>query len=160
MKRLRLLNIVALFAMALNITACTTVGEVLDLDTDLRLKFSVAANVNPDDNGNPSPVIVRMYELKSPDVFSSSNFIDMYEDDKTVLAQDMVTVQRLKYLKPSEQRVENFVLSKDTKYIGLFVEFLKYEDAKYKIVVPIRQMNFIRSHAKVKLTENRIIFAQ
>jgi len=147
-------------AMLSAISACTSVGEVLDLDTDLRLNFDVSANVNPDDLQKPSPVIVRMYELKSADVFQGANFIDLYEDDKNVLAQDLVAVQRLKYLKPSEQRVENFVLSKDTKFIGLFVEFLKYQDAKYKIVVPVEQMNVIRSKAKIRLDENRIIFAQ
>jgi len=150
----------AMVAMLSAISACTSVGEVLDLDTDLRLNFDVSANVNPDDLQKPSPVIVRMYELKSADVFQGANFIDLYEDDKNVLAQDLVAVQRLKYLKPSEQRVENFVLSKDTKFIGLFVEFLKYQDAKYKIVVPVEQMNVIRSKAKIRLDENRIIFAQ
>jgi len=156
----RFYKMLAMVAMLSAISACTSVGEVLDLDTDLRLNFDVSANVNPDDLQKPSPVIVRMYELKSADVFQGANFIDLYEDDKNVLAQDLVAVQRLKYLKPSEQRVENFVLSKDTKFIGLFVEFLKYQDAKYKIVVPVEQMNVIRSKAKIRLDENRIIFAQ
>ena len=45
-------------------------------------------------------------------------------------------------------------------YIGLYVEFLQYEDAKYKVTIPIEQTNVISSSAKIQLIGNRIVVLQ
>ncbi|WP_193755508.1 type VI secretion system lipoprotein TssJ [Psychromonas sp. psych-6C06] len=134
----------------------TKVGGVLDLDTDFQLSFVVDENINPDDNKVPSPVIIRMYELKSTKLFEKANFIDLYERDSEVLGKSLIGQQVLKAVQPSEQRTANFVLSKDTQYIGLYVEFLQFENAKYKVTIPIAQTNVVSSSAKVQLSENTI----
>ncbi|MCP4321111.1 MAG: type VI secretion system lipoprotein TssJ [Psychromonas sp.] len=160
MNKLKFLKTFYVSAMVLLLASCsvvnTKVGGVLDLDTDFQLTFVVEDNINPDDSKEPSPVIVRMYELKSTKLFENSNFIDLYERDVEVLGKSMITQQSLKAIKPSEARTANFVLSKDTKYIGLYVEFLQYEDAKYKVTIPIAQTNVVSSSAKVQISENTI----
>ncbi|TQV85870.1 type VI secretion system lipoprotein TssJ [Aliikangiella coralliicola] len=147
--------------LVLLLTSCTSlntkVGGLLNLDTDLQLTFTVNADVNPDDNKTPSPLIIRMYELKSPTQFKNANFIDIYERDAEILGGDMLTKQSLKPVQPGENRKESFVLSKETKYVGLFAEFLKYKDAKYKLIIPVAQTNVVSSSAKIQLSGNRII---
>ncbi len=142
-------------------TSCSTintkVGGMLDLDTDLQISFFVDSDVNPDDNRIPSPLIVRMYELKSPKLFENANFIDIYERDSEVLGDDMITKQKLKPIKPGENKKASFVLSKEARYIGLYAEFLKYKDAKYKLIIPVAQTNIVSSSAKIQLSGNRII---
>ena len=145
-------------------TSCTTintkVGGLLNLDTDLKLTFVVDADVNPDDNKTPSPLFVRMYELKSPKMFNKANFIDIYERDSEVLGADMIDKQRLKHIRPGETREASFVLNKDTKYVGLFAEFLKYKDSKYKLVIPVAQTNVVSSSATIQLSGNRLIISE
>lgn len=141
-------------------TANTKVGGVLGLDTDFKLTFVAEKDVNPDDNDVPSPVIIRMYELKSTKLFEKANFIDLYEQDSEVLAKSMISKQALKAVKPNEQIENNFVLNKETQFVGLYVEFLQYENAKYKVTFPIEQTNVVSSAAKVKLTGNRIIIIE
>ncbi len=142
-------------------TACTTlntkVGGMLDLDSDLVLSFFVDADVNPDDNKIPSPLIVRMYELKSPNIFKKANFIDVYEKDAEVLGADLVARQQLKPIQPGENRKVSFVLNKETKYVGLFAEFLQYKNADYKLIIPIAQTNVFSSSADIKLSGNKLI---
>jgi len=142
-------------------TACTTlntkVGGILDLDSDLLVSFLVDADVNPDDNGIPSPLIIRMYELKSPRIFKKANFIDIYEKDEDVLGADLVARQRLKHIQPGENRKVSFVLNKETKYVGFFAEFLKYKDAEYKVIIPIAQTNVFSSSANIRLSGNQLI---
>ena len=146
------------------LTACsaanTKVGSLLDLDTDFKLSFIADADINPDDANVSSPVIIRMYELKSTKQFKNANFIDLYERDTEVLGKSMITKQSLKAIKPSEKNERSFVLSKEAAYIGLYVEFLQYEDAKYKVTIPIEQTNVISSSAKVQLIGNRIVILQ
>lgn len=161
MNRLNFGKLLTIFTVALTLASCTSVnskvGGLLDLDTDLKLRFVVDESVNPDDNKVSSPLIVRMYELKSTKAFENANFIDLYERDSEVLGKTMITEQSLKAIQPSEDRTANFVLSKGTKYIGLYAEFLQYEDAKYKVIIPVAETNVVSSTAKVQLTENKMI---
>ena len=154
-------KLIALAAVVLTLASCTSVntkvGGLLDLDTDLQLSFVVDKSLNPDDSKVPSPVIVRMYELKSTKAFENANFIDLYERDSEVLGKTMITEQALKPIQPNEGRTAKFVLSKGTKYIGLYAEFLQYEDAKFKVIIPVAETNVVSSTAKVQLTENKMI---
>ena len=154
-------KLAALAALVLTLASCTSVntkvGGLLDLDTDLQISFVVDKSLNPDDSKVASPVIVRMYELKSTKAFENANFIDLYERDSEVLGKTMITEQALKPIQPNEGRTAKFVLSKGTKYIGLYAEFLQYEDAKYKVIIPVAETNVVSSTAKVQLTENKMI---
>ncbi|NOY73135.1 MAG: type VI secretion system lipoprotein TssJ [Gammaproteobacteria bacterium] len=142
-------------------TACTAlntkVGGMLDLDSDLLITFSVDADVNPDDNKISSPLIIRMYELKSPNIFKKANFIDIYEEDAEVLGADLVAKQQLKPIQPGENRKVSFVLNKETEYVGFFAEFLQYKNAEYKLIIPIAQTNVFSSSADIKLSSNKLI---
>ncbi|MDA7746080.1 type VI secretion system lipoprotein TssJ [Psychromonas sp.] len=141
-------------------TANTKVGSLLDLDTDFALTFIADSDVNPDDSNVPSPVIIRMYELKSTKLFENANFIDLYERDSEVLGKSMITKQSLKALQPNNTNTSEFVLSKEAQYIGLYVEFLQYENAKYKVIIPIAQTNVVSSSATVELSGNRIVILE
>ena len=159
--KLKLAKLIAIAAMAFSLASCTSVnskvGGFLDLDTDLQLSFVVDKSVNPDDSKVSSPLIIRMYELKSTKAFENANFIDLYERDSEVLGKTMITQQSLKPIQPSEDSTARFVLSKGTKYIGLYAEFLQYEDAKYKVIIPVAETNVVSSTAKVQLFENKMI---
>jgi type VI secretion system protein VasD len=98
-----------------------------------------------------------MYELKSTKAFENANFIDLYERDSEILGKTMITEQALKPIQPNEDSTAKFVLSKGTKYIGLYAEFLQYEDAKYKVIIPVAETNVVSSTAKVQLIDNKMI---
>ncbi|TYK65438.1 type VI secretion system lipoprotein TssJ [Colwellia echini] len=148
-------------ALMLLLSSCSSmnskVGGLLDLDTDLKVNFSVSKQLNPDDNQVSSPLIVRMYELKSTKAFENANFIDLYERDTEVLGKTMISQLRLKPIQPGEDRASTFVLSKGTKFVGLYAEFLAYEDAKYKVIIPVAETNVVSSTAKVYLSNNQMV---
>lgn len=142
------------------ITACsslnTKVGGMLNLKTDLVLGFVADADINPDEKNRPSPLFLRMYELKSTKQFERANFLDLYERDAEILGADLVAKQTLKRLKPGDERKDNFVLKPETRYVGLFAEFLQYKNAKFKIIIEIAPTNVIASSADIRLAANTI----
>ncbi len=142
------------------IAACssvnTKVGGMLNLDTDLSLTFKVDADINPDEGKKPSPLFIRMYELKSDKQFNKANFIDLYERDKEVLGADLIAKQRLKRLAPGEDRENEFVLDPQTRFVGLYAEFLQYKNATFKVVIPISPTNVIASSSIVHISGNTI----
>lgn len=132
------------------------VGSAFNFDTDLKLTFVVDADINPDDNKSPSPVFIRMYELKSPTLFDKADFIDIYERDKEVLGGDFINKQSLKPLKPNEGRMERFVLQSGTRYVALYAEFSQYPGSVYKVIFPVTENNVIRNKATIKITGTRM----
>ena len=151
---LRGLLIVALGLLVLS--ACSSsksrVGGVLNLDTDLKLTFEVDSNINPDDNKRPSPVFVRLYQLKSATSFNKADFIDLYERDEELLKGDIVSKQVLKPIAPGEARTERFVLESGVSQIALYAEFSQYRGSNYKVIFPVTENNIIRNAVTVKIS--------
>ncbi len=161
MKDSLIIKIMVLTISFVTLTACssinTSVGGFFNMDTDLEIKFKVDSDVNPDDDRKPSPLFVRMYQLKSTKMFSRANFIDLYEKDKEVLGADMISKQKLRRIKPGESRNENFVLNKETRYIGLYAEFLQYKKAAFKLLIPVVPTNVIGTSEEVLIAGNKLI---
>jgi len=145
---------------ALFLAACTTVnnkvGEALSLDTDLKLQISAGRAINPDEKDQASPVFIRLYELNSVKAFEMADFIDIYESDTEILADTLVAKQELKRVVPGTQRIERFVLSKGTRYVGLFAEFYRYKDARAKVVFPVTSSNVVRNSIKINVSGTSI----
>lgn len=132
------------------------VGGVFNLDTDVTLKFIADANINPDEKGRPSPLIVRLYELKSPRQFERANFIDLFERERDVLGADLLGKQVIKPIKPGDQRKDQFVLNPDTHYVGLLAEFLQYKNARFKVLIPVTSKSVVTSSSTVRISGNII----
>lgn len=151
-------KIVILFGIYVLLSGCaavnSAVGGLFGADTDLTLTFKIAADINPDEGKKPSPLFIRLYELKSTKMFKQVNFIDLYERDKEVLADDMIGVQKLKRIRPGEDREDNLVLDEKTKFVGLYAEFLRYKNAKYKLIIPVTQHDVIGTTRTIRISRN------
>ena len=156
----RIFSVALVFLTFVVASGCSTLnnglGGVLNLDTDLNIHFSAAADMNPDEHQVPSPLFVRMYELKSDKVFDKANFIDLYERDSELVGADLVAKHELHRLVPGEDRVEHFVLDPETRYVALFAEFFNYSDAEFKVIIPVTQNNVVRNAAHITITENSL----
>ena len=153
--------IITLLVASFGLSGCSTlntkIGGFFNADTDLTLNFKVENSINPDEKKTPSPLFVRLYELKSSKQFESANFIDLFERDKEALGESMIAKQRLKRLKPGEDREDQYVLSKETRFVGIFAEFLEYQSAKYKVIFPVDATNVFASEATVSISGNTIV---
>lgn len=148
--------------LLLGVSACTTVngsGNKLGLDTDLKLVFHTAADINPDERNHPSPVFIRLYELKSPLAFHQADFMTLYNKDKATLEADFVAKRELKRFVPGESREERFVLNPTTKYVALYAEFFQYQNANYKIIFEVTPGNFVGNQVRIDLTGNHIVLS-
>lgn len=163
MKILKSIYAIVIALIMVSVAGCSSlnsaVGGMFGADTDLTLSFKVESDINPDENKTPSPLFVRMYELKSTKLFKKANFIDIYEQDKERLGADFISVQKLKRLKPGENRENSFVLNEKTRFVGLYAEFLNYKSAKYKIIIPVVQHDVIGTTININVSGNQILNA-
>jgi type VI secretion system protein VasD len=138
----------------------STIGGYLNLDTDLKIQFLVEADINPDETGLASPLFIRMYELKAEKIMKKADFIDIFEGDKEVLGADLVDMHKLKPFKPGESRSELFVLNKNTRFVGLYAEFLEFKESKFKLVIPVVTNNVFKNSATVNVSGNELILIE
>ena len=94
------------------------------------------AQVNPDARRRPSPVVVRVFELKAPTLFEQADFVSLFEKDQAVLAAELVSREEF-VLRPGETKPLNKPLAPETRFIGVMAAFRELERARWRAVVPV-----------------------
>jgi type VI secretion system protein VasD len=117
------------------------------------LSFVIDPNVNPDASGRPSPVIVRIYELKSLSAFNRADFFALYERDREQLGPDLVNRDELP-LMPGASPQAITTLRSDTRYLGVIAAFRDIERAHWRASTPILVHQTTRM--QIKLDRNEV----
>ncbi len=91
---------------------------------------------NPDLRGRPSPIVVRVYELKSLAAFSSADFFSLFEKEAETLGSDLVGREEYD-LRPAETRPYRRQLQPDTKFIGVVAAFRDLENSRWRQAAPV-----------------------
>lgn len=99
--------------------------------TLLQLQIVVGSEVNPDTSGLPSPILLRIYELKESSSFNASDFFGLFNDDKTILSGDLVHKNEL-ILKPGEIKQLDIQPEDAVKSLGVFAAFKQLDDAQWR----------------------------
>ena len=101
MSRRSTLLLHTLTALALLLMAgCSSLSPYSTV-TKLNLTLTASDQLNPDLNGRPSPIVVRLLELKHPVAFENADFFSLYEHAKQSLTPDLVASEELE-LRPGE----------------------------------------------------------
>lgn len=104
------------------------------------LTLTAAADVNPDANSRPSPVVVRVYQLKNDTAFNAASFFELFDDEKKVLASDLSDPNEKSVevtLRPGETvPVANFFVLPYTRFVGVVAAYRDIRNAQWKSVVP------------------------
>jgi type VI secretion system protein VasD len=102
------------------------------------MKFFVEADqsINPDAQGNPFPVVLRIYELKHASQFNQMGFFDLLDGDAAKLGSDLVAKREIE-LKPGAKETFERDTPLDTRYIGAIAGFRNLENAQWRAVAEI-----------------------
>lgn len=134
-QKIRAIFTIAMAAMLLS--SCASFREFMGFDTEAQLKFNISSAVNPDTNGRPSPIVINLLFLKDNRQFEQEDLISLLSNASERLGKDVIDTVRLKEFIPGEERTETFKLSNDTAYIGILAEYVQYQDAEAKLILPI-----------------------
>jgi type VI secretion system protein VasD len=119
---------------ALTLAACASAPKPTQLTGG---SIEGSAQLNPSVNKRPSPLVLRIYELKNATAFNSADFVALYERDKAELAADIVTREEI-ILQPGEARpIAAKTLAPEVKFIGVMGAFRDLERAQWRNVVAV-----------------------
>lgn len=126
---------VGLLAGLIAVSACSR--DKAPDPSPVELAISASSQVNPDRNDRPSPVLVRVYELRSPGTFETADFFALIEQDQAVLGREMVNRWEFQ-LDPGEQRTFEASFDAASGFLGLVAAFRDIEHARWRAATPIR----------------------
>ena len=102
----------------------------------LAINIAASAGINPNANNRPSPVVVRLYELKASAQFEAADFLSLYDKDQATLGADIVTRDEFVFA-PGEKKAIAKPLAADTKFIGVVAAFRDLERARWRAVTAV-----------------------
>ena len=132
-----------LFAVAilLGLMACASAPK----PTIVKASVDVKPTVNPDAKGRPSPIIVRVYALKSLAAFNGADFFSLFEKDKETLAAELLDREELQMM-PGQKRDIQKQFPPETRYIGVIAAFRDLERSEWRasVVIPPQKTTIVQ----------------
>lgn len=108
----------------------------------------VAADVNPDVAGRPSPIVVRLYQLKEEGAFNSASYFALTDTEQATLGPSLVSREEYE-LKPGETRELTLKIPPEARYLGAIAGFRNLNNSKWKALSPAPEtglLDLVRKH--------------
>ena len=99
--------------------------------------LQATASANPDARKRASPLVVRVYELKSSAAFEAADFLSLYERDQATLAAEMGAREEFT-LRPGDSKPWEKTVGAEVRFIGVIGAFRDIEHARWKAIVPVK----------------------
>lgn len=145
-------NVLAALSALLLMGGCSTLSPYSQV-TKLNLKLTASDQLNPDLNGRPSPVVVRLFELKHPVAFENADFFSLYERAKESLAPDMVAAEELE-LRPGQTVELNLSVKEGSRYVGILAAYRDLPETRWRYTLQLAPANI--TEADLTLDESGI----
>ncbi len=137
-----------LFALAAQVQA-----QEAKEQTKLVLAVEATSGVNPDTSLRPSPIKVRIYELKDPGSFAEADYFSLDTTDKVTLAADMLAKDEF-ILRPGESRTIERKSNAQTTAIGVLAGYRDLPNSTWRVIYKLKEAP-AASWMRVLLPANR-----
>jgi type VI secretion system protein VasD len=109
-----------------------------DVPPPSRIEGNLVASedVNPNLQGEPSPLFVCLYELKAESAFANASFFQLYDDDSAVLGGDLQDRSDF-VLRPGETVSLTRNLKPETRFLGVVAAYQDIDQATWRALVPV-----------------------
>lgn len=133
------------FALAPSANAADTVKVKGDI--------AVSADVNPDRNQRPSPIVVVMFQLKAADAFNNADFFSLYAPEAEIVKGDLISRTQLT-LEPGEMRPLEAEFDEAARFVGVIAAYRDIDNAQWRDFVELPEKGFFKkifSRKKLKI---------
>jgi type VI secretion system protein VasD len=117
--------------MTLMLSACAS--HPPDERVPTRISLTAGKDVNPDINGRPSPVVVRIFQLHGDAEFLGADFFSLYTKEKESLGASLIASQEFE-LRPGEHLDTKVPLAKDARYVGAIAAYRDLSTAQWRVL--------------------------
>ena len=111
----------------------------IEIPTDQILiqgQLVAAPDVNPDPSGQPAPVLVRVYELSSDEVFNGVDFFTLFDHEQAVLGAALLRVRSFQ-LVPGQAVDISGQSDPRTQFVGVVAAVRDLDRARWRATAPL-----------------------
>jgi type VI secretion system protein VasD len=127
----------ALLSSCLVLSACATKPARPAPTPQIETRVSAAANTNPDASGRPSPVVVRVYQLRADADFNRvSDFFALYDREQQTLGSSL-TMREERTLSPGQQLQMSLPSSAEVHYIAALAALHDLPSSHWRAIVKL-----------------------
>lgn len=130
-------------ALGLLLSGCSALSPYSSM-TKLELSLAASEDLNPDIHGRPSPIVLRLMELKHPVAFENADFFSLYERPQTVLAVDLVNTEELE-LSPGKQVELKLSVQPSSHYVAVLAAYRDLPETQWRYVIPLKPAEINRT---------------
>ena len=139
---------IAIYLLFLCLIACS-------MSQQLHVGMSASNDLNPNQQGQSLPVMVRVVQLSSPDQFQQANYNQLWRQAKGTLSDSWVASRQL-ILSPGKSVDLHLPLSLKTQYLGVIALF-REPGNHWRLLLPLQLHWFDVSHrVQLRLHHNRL----
>lgn len=156
---IRRLAAVLALSVATAIAACSSAPAK---PTVANAKISAATDVNPNAQGRPSPIHVRVLQLKEESAFLAGDFWALADNEQQLLGSSLV--QRLEYdLVPGESKEFELKIAPDARVLAVMAEFADYRNAQWRVVTQAPNKSLLdiikKDRVAISIAKDRVTIA-
>ena len=104
----------------------------------LDMQINATADVNPDLQGRPSPVILHIMELNSTEQFNRLDYMSLTQPSGAALGAELLGKNQV-VMQPGETKALPMELNPMTSSIGLIAGYRAIDNATWRKLIPITQ---------------------
>src|ERR1700731_4905805 len=108
----------------------------------------VARDVNPDSAGRPSPIVVRLYQLKEEGAFNSASYFALSDKEQATLGPSLESREEYE-LQPGQTQELILKIPPEAGYLGVVAAYRDLNNSKWKALSPAPEtglLDFVRKH--------------
>jgi type VI secretion system protein VasD len=120
---------------ALLVLALSACGSAPPKPVATKVEIMAAADINPDGDGRASPVVVRLFQLRTDAEFAGARYFPLYDHEKEVLGQGLISRDEFP-MAPGAKLEQDLPVSPETRFFGVSVGF-RDPTAQWRAVVPV-----------------------
>lgn len=123
----------------------------------LRVVIRAQENSNPNADNRPAPVVLRIYQLSSDEVFQRERFMTLWQQDQALLKEQLLARKVTEPVYPGSRETLVMMLQPGTTHIGVLAGFSAAAQAKNKQIIaviplPVMQLSLSLDGQSLSLT--------
>lgn len=135
----KILKKISIVVCVLAMAACASNQPQPKEPVKLKLSFIANSQLNPDTKNRPSPIMVRLYELKNPSTFEQADYFSLFDKDKIILGEDMLVKDEF-IMRPGEEKRIDRKSHPQTTAIGILAGYRDLSISNWRVVYPLENV--------------------
>jgi type VI secretion system protein VasD len=111
-------------------------GERESLPVPLEISLGAAESVNPNIEGRPSPIVVRLFELSNDTRFMGADYFELMGQDGAPLGDELLVSEEF-ILLPGEVRMVRKHAAPNSKFLGVVAGYRDLTRSVWRAITPL-----------------------